>query len=143
MNSSVELQVISKILTSEDEALVAELCSYDSSYYSVYTEQIQFILEHLNKYGNVPDVFTFMAEFPKTTVVDVTRESKEYLVEGILKNKQRIILVDVYNTLAKLGSADVSEAWDYVNRQSELAAQLNVAMPMNIIADADVRAQQV
>ena len=47
MNSTVEIQVISKILTSDDEELVNELCGYDSSYYAVYNKQIEFILSHL------------------------------------------------------------------------------------------------
>ena len=143
MNSSVELQVISKILTSDDEALVNELCSFDSSYYSVFSDHIKFILDHRSHYGNVPDVFTFLAQFPGETLVDVSRESKQYLVDGLKKNKKHIILLDTFNKLKDLGSGDVSEAWDYLNQQCEKAAQLNDIAPMNIIADAPLRAQQV
>ena len=64
MITSIELQMISKILTSESEAEVDKLCSYDPSYYSVFKEQIEFILNHKDKYGDVPDLFTFQAQFP-------------------------------------------------------------------------------
>lgn len=143
MNSSVELQVISKILTSQDDELVNELCAFDSSYYSVFRNQIKFILDHRDRFGNVPDAFTFMAEFPKITLVDVSRETKEYLVAGLKENKQRILLVDTFNTLKDLGSGDVLSAWDYLNQQCEKASQLYDTKPMNIIAQAPERAIQV
>ena len=143
MNASIELQVISKILTSDDEKLVNELCSYDSSYYSVFNSHIKFILDHRAKYGNVPDVFTFLAEFPQAQLADVTKETKEYLVDGLKQNKQRILLVDTFNKLKDLGSGDVMSAWDYLNQQCERAAQLVDTKPMNIIAEAPERAAQV
>ena len=101
MNSSIELQVISKILTSDDDVLVNELCSFDSSYYSVFNRQIEFILDHLEKYGNVPDVFTFNAEFPEINLVNVSRETKEFLVTEIKKNKRRLLIVDTFNKLLR------------------------------------------
>lgn len=143
MNASIELQVISKILTSDDEALVNELCSYDSSYYSVFEKPIKFILDHRSRYGNTPDVFTFMAEFQDITLVDVTRETSQYLVEGLKKNKQRILLLDTFNTLKDLGSGDVSSAWDYLGAQWDKAMHLVDSQPMNIIAEAPERAKQV
>ena len=78
MITSIELQMICKILTSEDPEEVNALCSYDETYYSVFKEQIQFILNHRQKYGNVPDVFTFQAEFPNVTLIRVT-EPLSYL----------------------------------------------------------------
>lgn len=143
MTESIEILVISKILTSDDEALVDELCSFDSSYYAVCADQISFILDHRSRFGNVPDVFTFMSEFKGFTVVDVTRESKAFLVEELKKNKQRIILRETFNQLKELGSGDVQVAWDYVNQQCEKAAQLNDVQPMNIIAESKDRAAQV
>lgn len=143
MNASIELQVISKILTSDDEGLVNELCGFDVSYYSVFSSQIKFILDHRAKYGNTPDVFTFLAEFPQAQLADVTRETKDYLIDGLKQNKQRILLVDTFNRLKDLGSGDVMSAWEYLNQQCELAAQLQDTKPLNIIADAPQRAAQV
>lgn len=143
MNATIEVQVISKILTSDDDELVNELCSYDSSYYEVYSKQINFILNHLNTYGNVPDVFTFQAEFPTFTLVDVQREPLEFLTTEIKKNKQRLLLVDTFNKLKDLGSADVSEAWEFLHQQCDASDQLIGNTPMNIVAQAKERADQV
>ena len=143
MNSTVEIQVISKILTSDDEELVNELCGYDSSYYAVYNKQIEFILSHLAQFGNVPDVFTFNAEFPTVNLVEVTREPREFLVTGLRKNKQRLLLVDTFNKLKDLGSADVTDAWEFLHQQCEASDQLVNNAPMNIIAQARERADRV
>ncbi len=143
MNSTIEIQVISKILTSDDDALVNELCSFDSSYYAVFNKQIEFILDHLTRYGNVPDVFTFNAEFPEVNLVEVTREPREFLVDGIKKNKRRLLIVETYNKLKDLGSGDVDDAWEFLHQQCESADQLTDTIPMNIIAEAPVRAEQV
>lgn len=143
MTSAVELQVISKILTSDDEDLVNELCSYDSSYYDVFHKHIEFILNHRSRYGTTPDVFTFAAEFPDVTLVEVSRETKEFLIDGLKKNKQLILLRVTFNKLKELGSGDVSEAWEYLSQQCDLVSQLQDTAPMNIIAEADVRANQV
>ena len=143
MNSAIELQVISKILTSDDTELVNELCGFDSSYYSVFNKQISFILDHRSRFGNTPDVFTFMAEFPDITIVEVSRETKDYLIDGLKKNKQQILLVDTFNKLKDLGSGDVTSAWEYLNQQCDLAARLQDTKPMNIIEEAPTRAAQV
>ena len=144
MNASIELQVISKILTSDDEELVNELCSFDASYYSVLSSQIKFILDHRAKYGNVPDIFTFLAEFPQVKqLVDVSRETKTYLIEGLKENKKRILLIDTFNKLKDMGNGDVETAWEYLGQQCDRAAQLQDTAPMNIIAEAPIRANQV
>ena len=142
MTTSIELQVISKILTSEDPSTIDELCSYDSSYYSLFKNHVEFIFEHKDKYGSTPDVFTFMAKFPEVSLVDVN-EPLEYLVTELRKNKQLILLRETFNKLKDLGSGDVTTAWDYLNNQCELAAQLVESSPMNIIEQAQERSDKV
>lgn len=143
MNSAIELQVISKILTSDDEALVNELCGFDKSYYSIFADHIEYIQQHRSQYGITPDIFTFQAQFPDVVLVDVTREPLEFLVNELKKNKQRILLLETFNKLKDLGSGDVTSAWEYLDQQCEKSAQLTDTKPMNIIAEAPVRAAQV
>ena len=144
MIQSIELQMISKIQTSEDEDEVNTLCQFDTSYYSVYKEQIGFILDHKDKYGNVPDVFTFQAQFVNDdiTLVDVN-EPIEFLVAGIKKNKQYIIFVETFNKVQDLTQGDISEAWEYIGSQYENALKLSDVNPMNIVKQAEVRANTV
>lgn len=142
MTNSIELQVICRILMSDDDFEVDRLCSYDVSYYSILTEQIQFILDHKDKTGKVPDLFTFQAQFEDLTLIQV-EEPLSYLEEEIKKNKQRILFLETYNKIADLGSGDITEAWEYLSRQCESAADLNNFQPVNIVKDAEIRAEKI
>ena len=142
MTSSVELQVISRILTSESSFEVDRLCSYDESYYAVFKDHIHYILDHKDRYGEVPDVFTFQAQFPSIVLVEVN-EPLSFLEDELRKNKQHILLLETFNKLGDLGSADVTEAWQYLSKQVDRAAQLDASQPMNIVAEADKRAEQI
>ena len=142
MITSIELQVISKILTSESVDDVNVLCGFDASYYSIFKKHIQFILNHKEQYGDVPDVFTFQSEFPDITLVSVS-ESLSYLIDELNKNKQHIILLETFNKLKDLGSSDVTEAWAYLNAQCEQVSQLDATAPLNIVKDARARSRTV
>lgn len=142
MTSSVELQVISKILTTDSSIELDRLCAYDESYYAVFKEHIRFILEHKQQYGDVPDVFTFQAKFEDIVLVQVN-EPIQFLEDGLRKNKQQILLLETFNKLSDLGSTDVSEAWEYLSNQVDRASELDTSQPLNIVKDADKRAQQI
>ena len=142
MIASIELQVISKILTSESPTEVDTLCGYDSSYYSVFKKQIEFILEHKSKYGDVPDPFTFQAEFPDINLL-VVKEPMTFLVNGIKNNKKQIMIVETFNKIKDMGSDDVNEAWEYVMQQCERVQDLAASKPLDLVHDAVLRSQQV
>lgn len=142
MITSIELQVISRLLTTDNQEEIDTLCTFDDSYYSVFRKHIQFILDHRQKYGDVPDVFTFQAEFPDVTLVQVF-EPLEYLKTEMKKNKQHIILLETFNKLKDLGSGDVSEAWQYLAMQCDAAAKLDDVQPMDIVKDAKHRSEQI
>ena len=142
MITSIELQVISKILTSDSVDEVNQLLTFDSSYYSVFRPHIEFILEHRSQYNDVPDVFTFQSKFPDVTLVQVSEPIK-YLTAEMKKNKQHIILLETFNKIKDLGSADVTEAWRYLSAQCDRVSQLDSSQPMNIIKDAKLRSDQV
>mgnify|MGYP004547619015 CR=1 FL=1 len=142
MITSIELQVISKILTSDSQQEIDDLCAFDPSYYSVFKPQIEYILNHRAKYNTVPDIFTFQAEFPDITLVTVN-EPFEFISQEMQKNKQHIILLETFNKIKDLGSGDVTEAWQYIANQCEIVSQLDSTEPMDIVKDARVRAEQI
>lgn len=142
MITSIELQVISKILTCDDDTIIDELLTYDSSYYSVFKPHIEFILDHKNKFGDVPDVFTFQSQFPDITLVQVN-EGLKYLDTEMRKNKQHIILLETFNKVKDLGTGDVAEAWQYISNQCELVSQLDNTQPLDLVKDAKKRADEV
>ena len=142
MMNSIELQVICRLLTTDDEYEVDRLCGYDESYFDIFKDEINFILDHKDKNGKVPDMFTFQAQFENFEFVTV-REPLSYLESELKKNKQGILIRETFNTLADLGSGDVVDAWEYLNRQCELAAALDTSRPMDIVKDSEIRAEQI
>lgn len=142
MIGSVELQVISKILSTDNQIEIDTLLEYDESFYSVFKEHIIFIQDHRLKYGDIPDVFTFQAQFPDVTLIKVT-EPLTYLVRELKRNKQQILLVETFNKLKDLGSSDVTDAWSYLSKQCEKSEELSDSRPLNLVSDAKERAQQV
>lgn len=142
MLTSIELQVISKLLTTESEEDIDILTEFDTSYYSVFKPHIEFILNHRQQYGNIPDVFTFQSEFPDITLVAV-REPIEFLCREMQRNKQHILLLETFNKLKDLGSGDITQAWAYLSRQCDKAAELDQSKPMDLIKDAKQRSDEV
>lgn len=142
MIGSIELQVISKILSTENEIELNTLLDFDESYYSVFKEHIEFIRDHRAKYGDVPDVFTFQAQFPDVTLIKVT-EPLTYLSRELKKNKQQLLLLETFNKLKDLGSGDVTDAWKYLSKQCEKSEELSDNKPLNLVSDAKKRANQI
>lgn len=144
MIQSIELQVISRILSSENEEEVDRLLSYDESYYSLFKDQIKFIIDHRFKYGNVPDIFTFQAQFidNNITLVDVG-ETIEYLETELKRNKQYIIFLEMFNKVKELGQGDISDVWQYIGVQYDSAMKLDAGQPMDIVKQAQERADTI
>lgn len=143
----IELQVISKILTSDSIEEVNTLCGFDSSYYSVFKPHIEYILEHKSKHGKVPDVFTFQAHCSAVLDGDVelvkVNEPLTYLINELKRNKQAILLRETFNTVKELGPEDVEDAWRYINQQCKKSADLDSTQPLDIVKDAHKRSAEI
>ncbi len=142
MTSAVELQVISKIITSTNPVEVDELCSISPSYYSIFRPHIQFILDFRDKYGKVPDRFTFLARFKEIDLVEVN-EPMSYIIDEMNQNRQRSILMDMFNTIKDFSGGDPLEAWKYIEAQCEKVQSINAHKPLDIVHDVDRRAEEV
>lgn len=143
MLESVEFQVISKILKSTDEKEIDNLLSFDDTYYSIFKPHIQFIVNHKLKFGNVPDIFTFLSKFPDIDSLVECNESFEYLKEQMRLNKMRILFVETFNRIKDANQDDVQNVWLYIRNQCDQVDKLDSLEPMNIIKDAHKRAKIV
>lgn len=143
MLESIELQVISKILMSNDSNEVDKLLSFDDTYYSVCKPHIQFILNHKLKYGNVPDIFTFLNEFEDIESLLDVQEPFAYLQNQMRLNKERIILVETLNRIKDADQSDIEAVWTYIANQVEQVEKLDSTQPMDIIHQAKERIDQV
>lgn len=142
MITSIELQVISRLLTTEDQEEIDVLLGYDDSYYSIFKPQIDFIQNHYDTYRQIPDIFTYQSEFPDDVLVTV-EEPLEYIQREMRRNKQHILLLDTFNKIKDLGAGDTEDAWRYLGMMCDKAAELDELKPMNIIKETQKRADQI
>ena len=77
----IQLQVISRILTSKSVSIVLDN-NLTEDYFSEYQDEYNYILDHFNQYKVVPDVESFLSNFPDVELVEV-KEPDRYLVDTI------------------------------------------------------------
>ena len=96
----IQLQVLNKILKNKDMSIIS-LNNLTKEYFSDYSKEFEFIVEHYNKYGNVCDFETFLDHFPKFDVIDV-RESDSYLLSQLVDDLNYRKLVNIFGDVKNL-----------------------------------------
>lgn len=136
----VSLQIISKILQSQDNSIVDNNL-LTNEYFVGYEDEFNFIQNHIKEYGNVPDKSTFLAKFPSLELVDVT-ESDSYLVDTIREEFLYYKSVPVLQKAADLLKSDANVAAEFlITALKDLQPNYNLG-GKNIVADALARYQQ-
>lgn len=136
----VQLQIISKILETKSNAIVEDNFLTED-YFVGYTDEFNFIQEHVRKYGNVPDKSTFLAKFTDIELVEVT-ESDRYLVDTIREEHLYEQSIPIMRKMNDLLQVDSNAATEYM--MSHLSAlQPNYGIGgVDIISSASKRFEQ-
>ena len=129
----VSLQIISSVLKKHDDSIIDEN-SLTVDYFPGYEEEYNFIMEHKNQYGNVPDEVTFLSTFPNIDLVEVT-ESDEYLLDKIREEHLYMQSVPILQKAAELLKTDANAAAEYMN------VQLKQLQPDYHLGGTDIVAQ--
>lgn len=113
----VALQIISKVLATKDYSLISDNCLTEE-YFPEYKEEFNYIKNHYDKYGNVPDKESFLSHFSmdgETSIelVEVT-ESDKYLIDTIREEHLWELGVPVVQKIANLFKSDANEAVQYM-----------------------------
>jgi len=136
----VDLQIISKVLSTRSLAIMQDN-NITADYFPEYKEEIEYILEHYEKYGNVPDKATFLNEFSDVELVEVA-ESDRYLVEKIREEYLYFRSVPVITKAAELLKTDSNVAAEYlISEMRHLQPEYDVG-GVDIIKDAVNRYRQ-
>lgn len=93
----VELQIINKILSEKSLRILIENDIKD--HFSTYSQEIEFIKNHVNAYGIVPDKETFLEHFNDFDLLDV-QEDEQYLVNTLREEYVYAQCVPIINELA-------------------------------------------
>lgn len=126
----VSLQILNKILQDKDDSIIeSNMLTVD--HFIGYEEEFNFIQEHKERYGNIPDKETFVARFPNFELLEVT-ESEKYLVDTIQEEYLYAKSVPVIQKAAELLKTDSNSAAEYI------ASQLPNLQPNYHIGGVDI-----
>ena len=118
----IQLQVLNKLLQTKDPSFLL-LNNLTDDFFSEYTDEFKYIKGHLDSYGNIPDIETFLTKFPDFDVIEVS-ESYDYLIDELYNDKNRRELAKTFNHIRELLNEDkVSDAMQvYVSSKDHIAS---------------------
>ena len=90
-----QLQVLNLILDKKDYSIISEN-NLTKEYFPQMSSEFLYIVNHHNKYGQVPDLETFLKSFPSFEVISVT-ESTDYLINELYREKNESYLASTFN----------------------------------------------
>lgn len=135
----VTLQVLNKILNTGDMQIVNKNGLTDE-YFIGYENEFNFIADHYNKYGKVPDKATFLDNFNEFNFVEVA-ESDRYLLETLYEEHLYYKSVEVVQNVAELLKTNSNDAVEYLHAQLPSLQPNNTCEGTDIIGCADERYQ--
>jgi len=100
----VQLQFINKLISTGDTSLLL-MNNLTDEFFSDYKKEYHWIKEHINKYGNCPDMHSFIDRFPDFDVVDV-KETTSYLIDELYQDYNKRKLAGVFNRVRELINQD-------------------------------------
>lgn len=103
----VQLQFLNKLLQTGDSSLLL-MNNLDDEFFSDYKEEFRWIKEHINQYGNCPDMTSFVSKFPNFDVIEVN-EKISYLIDELYTDRNRRRLAKVFNKVRDLLNQDKTE----------------------------------
>ena len=96
----IQTQALNYILESKDSSFITSN-SLTKDYFSEYVSEFEFIKSHIELYNNVPDIETFLNQFPDFDYIKVN-ENPEYLLSGLQEDRNKRYLAEVFNKIRNL-----------------------------------------
>ena len=113
-----QLQVLNKILQTKDFSLI-ELNNLTEDFFFNYKAEFNYIKNHYEKYGTIPDKLTFLGVFPDWDIVEVD-EPYSYLIEQLYKDYNSSFIATRFNKIRELVEAGkIDEATNYLVKSVE------------------------
>ena len=135
----VTLQILNKIIQSQDITIINKNALTDE-YFMGYETEFNYILDHFQEYGNVPDKATFVDKFNEFEFIDVT-ESDKYLLDTLYEEHLYYKSVEVVQQVAELLKSNANDAVEYLHSQLPNLEIAATTEGVDIIGEADERFQ--
>ena len=133
----VVLQCLNKIINTNKADLIIDN-NLTREMFIGYENEFDYIINHYNKYNNIPDKETFLSEFPEFDLIEV-QESDKYLLDKLNEEWLYYKTVPVIQNAAELLKANSEEAVDYLLQEMPKLTALKHSEGVDIIHDAAKR----
>lgn len=133
----VQIQFLNKILKTQSVDIVLDN-DITVEYFDEFPDEFNFIMEHYHKYGNVPDIPTFIHKFEDFDITEVT-ESDEYLLDTLYEEYQYRELVPIIKRAASMLKEDSVGAVDYLRTAMHEVSNLASGGGIDIIKESGIR----
>lgn len=99
----------------------------DKDFFSDYEQEYSWIKNHIDTYGNCPDIHSFLSKFPNFDVIQVN-ESNRYLLDELYEDRNKRHLAKVFNKVRDLLNNDkTDEALSlYTNAASDILQSTHI-----------------
>lgn len=117
----IQEQFLNALLSTQDSSLLT-LNNLNKEFFTDYEAEYEFIINHLNLYGNIPDLNTFVAEFPNFDVFQVN-ESPNYLIDRLYEDRNSRKLATLFNKIREqFNAGDIDSAMNlYLSSMQDIA----------------------
>jgi len=134
----IQLQVLNKLLDTGDSSLIL-VNNIDKTFFSDYQNEFEFIKNHLDTYGNIPDMDTFLSKFPDFDVIKVS-ETNDYLIDSLYEDKNKRSLIRVFKNVRELLSdGNTEDAMQlYINAADNIVRAKHIDS-VDILKDTEER----
>lgn len=110
----IQTQFLNKLISTKNASLLT-INNLNYEFFSDYVNEYKFIQAHLNQYGTIPDIETFVNKFPDFDIINVT-ESDKYLLDALYEDRNKRIIAKTFNQVRDcLTKGDVDEAMRLYN----------------------------
>ena len=125
----IQEQVLNYILNTKDSSLII-LNRLDYSFFPNYKNEWNYIVNHFNTYGVIPDKESFLNSFPDFDLINVN-EPLQYLVDELYKEHQSNQLATTFNKVRKMLLDNKIE--DAVDLYKKAYEDLAVGVPLTSV----------
>ena len=133
----VELQILNKVLKDKSDTIL-----YDNNitrdYFHDYLEEYDWIMEHKQNFGNIPDIETFLHTFPEFEIITVA-ESDDYLIKTFREEYLYQQTIPVFTKLSELMQTNTYDAIDFLKQKLPELKIVEEVLGVDIISQADIR----
>ena len=133
----ITLQIINKVLQTQDPSIIINN-ALTEEHFPGYEREFNFIVNHIQTYGNVPDKATFLDTYKEFSLLDVT-ESDKYLLDTLNEEHLYYRSVEVVQKVAELLKVNANDAVEYLHSQLPYLDITSQTEGTDIISAADQR----